>query len=111
MRKEEISQKSMKDAVYLRERLAEELEADILDLYAEDGSFLPIKSWPKIWRQGLVTEIVFSEDPELKGIPVKLKVKGRDKVMELFGRHADIGAFADLPTNPSEVHVHVHAPE
>jgi hypothetical protein len=34
--------------------LVDEAEADLADLYDDDGNLLPIHDWPKIWRQGLV---------------------------------------------------------
>jgi len=75
------------DAAWLLKRLATEASADIEDIYDWDGTLLPISEWPKIWRQGLVTEV----DME-KG---KIKVSDRLKRLELIGKHVGIQAFSE----------------
>ncbi|WP_449395573.1 terminase small subunit [Devosia riboflavina] len=86
------------DADWVLTRLAAEAEADIADLYAEDGSLRPVHDWPEIWRKGLVAGIDVEEIRE-EGVTVgtvrKLKLSDRIKRIELIGKHVDVQAFKD----------------
>ncbi len=42
-------------------RLTAEAEADLTDLYAVDGELKPVRDWPLIWRQGLVSGLDVDE--------------------------------------------------
>jgi phage terminase small subunit len=90
------------DADYLLKRLLNESEADLADIVDDDGNVLPIRKWPKIWRQGLVAGIdverVFAgkgEDREQVGEIVKVKLADRIRRLELLGKHISVGAFAE----------------
>lgn len=89
------------DATWLLKRLVEEAEADIADLYYENGSLKPVHEWPKIWRQGLVSgvdvqqEYAYEEGNKVPdGVVTKLKLADRAKRLEMLGKHIDISAFA-----------------
>ena len=86
------------DADWVLTRLAAEAEADIADLYADDGSLLPVHEWPEIWRKGLVAGIDVEEIRE-EGVTVgtvrKLKLSDRIKRIELIGKHVNVQAFKD----------------
>lgn len=86
------------DADWVLMRLAAEAEADIADLYADDGSLLPVHEWPEIWRKGLVAGIDVEEIRE-EGVTVgtvrKLKLSDRIKRIELIGKHVNVQAFKD----------------
>jgi hypothetical protein len=43
------------DAACLLQHLAAMLRADIADIMNDDGTFKPLISWPKIWRQMLIS--------------------------------------------------------
>lgn len=84
------------------ERLLEEANADLADLYNEDGSLKPVKDWPAIWRKGLVAGIQVEElfagegDQRTKvGEVTKIKLSERLKRVELIGRHQNVSAFKD----------------
>lgn len=106
------------DSEWLRERLRAEADADIADLYDDNGDLLPIKEWPAVWRRGLVVSIetmtlAADEDdvdvelePQGHGGALKrakkpthmvLKIKYADRVrrLELLGRHHKVGAWKD----------------
>lgn len=75
------------DADYVLQRLADIDLMDVADLYDDDGKLLPIKQWPKIWRQ-MVKEV------DLKNGKIKLQDKLR--TLELMGKHVGVRAFAEL---------------
>lgn len=88
------------DADYMLTRLMQEAEADLADLYADDGSMRPIQEWPLIWRQGLVAgldvqQLLIGDEKEIGQI-VKAKLSDRTKRLEMLGRH--IGFFNDKLT-------------
>ncbi len=91
------------DADWLLTRLAAEAEADIADLYDEAGDLLPIRQWPAIWRQGLVTDLEISalyegtgrERREI-GHVKKVKFAERLRRLELIGKHIRINAFKEI---------------
>lgn len=45
------------DADFVLTRLREEVNADAADLYDTADNLLPVRSWPKVWRRGLVSTI------------------------------------------------------
>ncbi|MCZ8547173.1 terminase small subunit [Mesorhizobium qingshengii] len=90
------------DADYLLDRLHEEVEADLLDLYDETGDLLPVEEWPPIWRKGLVAgieiEALFDgrgEDRKRIGSIKKIKLSDRVRRLEAIGRHVSVAAFRD----------------
>lgn len=111
-------EKALSDVEFLRRRLREEIEADVYDIFNEDGSAKPIKDWPLIWRKGLVTGLevrsatVDDEDSEEemepqghggslkrrkkpKAIITTIKWADRKSRIEMFGRHVDVQAWKD----------------
>lgn len=100
---EERLERTKVDADWVLKRLTAEAEADLAEIYEEDGSLKPIHEWPKIWRTGLVAGL--EVEPVLKktkkdgseivlGI-TKLKVSERIKRIELIGKHIDVQAFKE----------------
>lgn len=82
------------DAAWVLRRLAAEADADLNDLYDEEGRPLPVNKWPKIWRQGLVAGVKtrVSED----GVAIiDIKVSDRIRRLELIGKHVSVNAFQD----------------
>ena len=76
--------------------LADMMESDVGDLYDSLGNFLPLKQWPKIWRQ-----MVSSLEVYETGVPHKVKFVDKLKVIELVGKHVNVAAF-------EERHKHIH---
>lgn len=88
------------NADWMLTRLAAEAEADLADLYDDNGNLLPVKQWPLIWRQGLVAgvETVREKgrgDDESDSHVDKIKISDRVKRLELIGKHVDVQAFKD----------------
>lgn len=92
------SERTRIDADWVLTRLAAEAEADVADLYGADGELLPIKDWPKIWRQGLVTGIDVDEIEHAgvrMGTVKKIRLSDRIRRLELIGKHVRVNAFQD----------------
>lgn len=74
--------------------LAEESKADLADLYDDQGAIKPIKDWPLIWRQGLVSSVDTAQVGDDSQVTIiKLKLSDRTKIRELIGKHINIQAF------------------
>lgn len=90
------SQETEIDANWVLKRLAAEAEADIADLYDDAGDLLPVKQWPKIWRQGLIAGLDI-DVISLEGVDIgkvkKIRVSDRVKRIELIGKHIGVKAF------------------
>lgn len=101
--KAERAERTKIDADWLLTRLAAEAEADLGDLYDENGDFKPIKDWPAIWRQGLVTDVEISalyegtgKERRQVGHVKKVKFAERLRRLELIGKHIRINAFKEI---------------
>lgn len=99
---EERADRTKIDADWVLKRLAEEADADVMDIYNEDMTLKPIKDWPKIWRQGLVAGVKVMEVGDAALIR-EVKLSDRVKRLELIGKHIDVGAFADKVKHEGEV--------
>lgn len=84
------------DADYVLNRLAEIDQLDVLDILDNTGNLLPIKDWPKAWRQTIsgldIQELLTGE---IETIVRKIKMPDKLKNLELIGRHVDVSAFRD----------------
>jgi phage terminase small subunit len=93
------SKRTCVDAAWVLERLRDEVEADMADLYDETGALLPLDDWPIVWRTGLITGIE-TEEIEVNGVRMgtvrKIKQSDRIKRLELIGRHVGVQAFKDV---------------
>lgn len=102
------------DADWLLRRLADEAEADVADLYDENGSLRPVQNWPPIWRKGLVAGLDVEEVKE-EGVTVgvirKLKLSDRVKRLELIGKHVEVQAFKDQVETSGNVTVNIAGPD
>lgn len=96
------SERTKIDADWVLQRLAAEADADLADLYDEDGGLKPIRDWPIVWRKGLVAglevEELFEgrgEDRDHVGRVRKVKLADRTKLIELIGKHVGVRAFRE----------------
>lgn len=88
------------DADYLLRRLHAEAEADLADLYNDDGTLKPVREWPAIWRKGLVSglkveELFAGQGDQRKqvGIITEIKHADRAKRLHMLGLHTAVQAF------------------
>lgn len=100
--KKERSERTKIDADWLLSRLAEEVNADLADLYREGGTLKNVDEWPEIWRKGLVAGVDVHQEytyidgeKEPDGMVVKVRLSDRLKRLELIGKHIDVGAFVE----------------
>ncbi|WP_182342606.1 terminase small subunit [Comamonas koreensis] len=105
------SERTKIDADWVLQRLARDATADLADLYDENGCLKSVHDWPIAWRTGLVAGIdtVQERDGEdAEGNPVyatvrKVKLLDRTKLVELIGKHVDVGAFKDKVEHSGEI--------
>lgn len=90
------------DAQDVLSRLKDEVEADIADLFDDNGKLLPVWEWPLVWRQGLISGIDVEElwegrgeDRTQIGLLRKVKISDRLKRLELIGKHIGVQAFKE----------------
>lgn len=111
-------EKVLSDSDWLLKRLRDEAEADIADLYDDEGNIRPVKEWPAVWRKGLIVgiesmsvadgseETAEELEPQGHGGALKrakkptamvLKVRYADRIrrLELIGRHTNVQAWKD----------------
>ena len=102
--KAERSNRTQRDADWVLKRLAQEMEADVSDLYDESGALKPVHKWPLIWRQGLVSGMDVEQQYAMvdgKQVPagvvtkIKLPADRSIKRLELIGKHVAVQAFKD----------------
>lgn len=82
--------------------LVEENNADLADLYTDDGVLKPVRDWPLVWRRGLVQSIdveeIYAGSGEARekvGEVRRLKLSDRLKRKELLGKHVAVQAFKE----------------
>ncbi len=91
------------DSDWMLKRLAEEVEADLGDIFNDGGQLKPIHNWPKIWRQGLIAGVDTMQIGDDGQVQVnKIKLSDRVKRLELIGKHIDVGAFSEKFTHTIE---------
>lgn len=93
------SERTKVDADLLLQRLFEEIEADLADIFDEDtGDLLLPHEWPPVWRRGLVAgveiEAITADGVEV-GKVKKVKFSDRMRRIEALGRHVSVNAFRD----------------
>ncbi|RYE42642.1 MAG: terminase small subunit [Hyphomicrobiales bacterium] len=105
------SERTEINADWVLTRLARDATADLADLYSECGTLKPVHEWPMAWRTGLVAGIETvqernGEDPDgnlVYATVRKVKLLDRTKLVELIGKHVDVGAFKDKVEHSGEI--------
>lgn len=96
---QERSKRTKIDSDWLLQRLAEEAEADLADIYYESGALKPVHMWPKIWRQGLVAgvkhrqEKVYGGEEDEYADVTEVKLADRNAKLKMIGDHIGVQAF------------------
>ncbi|KGM50652.1 terminase small subunit [Pseudooceanicola atlanticus] len=96
--KGERSDRTKIDSDWVLKRLADEADADMADLYDDNGNLKPVHEWPAIWRKGLVAGLDVEEitvEGQVVGHVKKIKISDRIKRIELIGKHVEVQAFRD----------------
>lgn len=87
------------DAAWVLRRLVDEANADLADLYDDNGNLRPVSTWPMIWRTGLVIGIETDEGRDEAGrveaVVHKVRTSERIKRIELIGKHIGVQAFRE----------------
>lgn len=99
------------DADWVLKRLAQDATADLADLYDDAGNLRPVKEWPMVWRTGLVVGVETAQERDgvdNEGSPTfstvrKVKLLDRTKLVELIGKHVNVGAFKDRIEHSGEI--------
>lgn len=82
------------DAAYVLKRLVEIDQMDVLDIMDDQMKILPLREWPKVWRQ-YISNIENLELSDAEGVFKKIKWPDKVKNLELLGKHVSVGAFKD----------------
>lgn len=85
-----ITRQSDVSAAELLNHLSDMVHADIADIYDQYGNFKPLHAWPEIWRK-----MVIGMECYPSGVPMKVKFMDRTKIIELVGKHVQVGAFSE----------------
>lgn len=109
--KSDRSNRTKIDADWVLKRLAQDATADLADLYDENGNLRPVKDWPMCWRTGLVAGVETAQErdgADADGNPTfvtvrKVKLLDRTKLVELIGKHVDVGAFRERVEHSGEI--------
>jgi phage terminase small subunit len=90
------------DTDYVLERLVDEVEADMADLFDDNNRLLPINEWPLIWRQGLISSLDVQEiyagqgkDRQHVGYTKKIRFSDRAQRLVSIGKHVNVQAFKE----------------
>lgn len=89
--------------------LTREMDADIKDLFDDEGNLRKVSEWPRVWRQGLITGVdVERESVESEaGVTVrtqvkKLRIESRTKVKELLAKLRPVDALVTAQPAPPD---------
>jgi phage terminase small subunit len=101
--KVKVIEKSIYDRTRLLNRLIDASEADVADLFTEDGRIKPVHEWPMAFRTGLVTSW---KTDEVTGEIKEVKLD-RGRLLDQIGKHVDIGAWDKSDKGSGEIHIHI----
>ncbi len=88
------SERTRVDADWVLERLVEEVEANIRDIFTHDNRLKPVHDWPDVWQKGMVKS--FEEIKREDGTVVtRISFSDRLRRLELIGKHVNVQAFKD----------------
>lgn len=90
-RKQEIAEV---DAAWLLKRLALLVDVRIADLFDEEGNLRAPHDLPD-GAQLLVNGIDVVTDAQLKTTTSKIRLESRAKILEMLGKHTDVGAWLE----------------
>lgn len=99
---ERIAKRVGFDADRVLNILADQVLADVADLYDDDGQIKDVNEWPMAFRQGLVKKITTNHEYETidgrrkaVGRITAVEIHDRKQQLQLIGRHIGIQAFSN----------------
>ncbi len=90
------------DATYVLKRLHDIHQMDIADILTDDDQVLPVRQWPKIWRQCISqfdVEAMFAgrgSDRLDIGVLKKIKWPDQMRILDMIGKHIGVNAFKEI---------------
>ena len=90
------------DATYVLKRLVDIHQMDIADILDDEDQVIPVKKWPKIWRQCISqfdVEALFAGrggDRLEIGILKKIKWPDQVRILDMIGKHIGVNAFKEV---------------
>lgn len=97
----ERSKRTDIDSDYVLQRLGDIDQLDIIDILDEHGNFLPLRSWPRVWRISIAGFDVATVGTGNE-IDLIKKIKWPDKVknLEMIGRHTKVSSWGEKEDGP-----------
>lgn len=112
-RMNERSQRTQVDADYVLHRLHAIDQLDIADILDDTGNVLPVKQWPKVWRQSVTAaDLHEMQTGDVMTVVRKIKWPDKLKTLELIGKHVSVKAFDPdaQPPDPTPIHIEIINP-
>jgi phage terminase small subunit len=88
------------DSEWVLNRLVEEVDAEIKDIFDQNNRLKNIHEWPAVWRQGLVGSLDVGEKYEgdgktkaVVGTVKRIRLSDRVRRLVLIGKHNRVNAF------------------
>lgn len=97
----DIGDETKVDASYVRKRLYDMDNLDIMEILAEDCSVRPLSEWPKKWRISIsalsIVQLAEGVGDPSKTASIMKTIKWPDKMkgLELIGKLSSVNAFKD----------------
>jgi len=84
------------DALYVLRRLVDVHQMDIGDILDENDYVLPVKQWPKVWRQCVSAFEVDDGGKLTIGQLKKIKWPDQVRILDMIGKHVHVNAFKEV---------------
>lgn len=95
-RQQRRSDRTQVDADYVLHRLHAIDQLDIADILDDAGNVLPVKQWPKVWRQSVTAaDLHEMQTGDVMTVVRKIKWPDKLKTLELIGKHVSVKAFEE----------------
>lgn len=93
-RQEERAKRTQVDADYVLHRLHTIDQLDVADILDDAGNILPVKQWPRAWRQSITAaDLHEMQTGDVMTVVRKIKWPDKLKTLELIGKHVSVKAF------------------
>lgn len=104
-RQKDRAERTKVDADYVLHRLHTIDQLDIADILDDAGNLLPVKQWPKAWRQSITAADMHEmQTGDIMTVVRKIKWPDKLKTLELIGKHNSVKAFEEeKDTGPEDM--------